>query len=49
MVFTDVVSHAAMSGQYAFEQTFHLPVSVMRNPSRAPLRVLENLRRRELA
>jgi len=49
MVFTDLVSHAAMSGQYALEQTFHLPVSVMRNPSRAPLRVLENLRRRELA
>jgi len=48
MVFTDVVSHAATSGQYAFEQTFHLPVSVMQNPSRAPLRVLESLRGREL-
>jgi hypothetical protein len=49
MVFTDLVSHAAMSGQYALEQTFHLPVSVMRKPARAPLRVLENLRHRELA
>jgi hypothetical protein len=39
--FTDAVSHAAMSGQHAFEQTFYLPVNKMRDPSLAPLRVLE--------
>lgn len=39
--FTDAVSHAAMSGQHAFEQTFYLPVSAMRNPDLSPLRVLE--------
>jgi hypothetical protein len=49
MVFSDVVSHAATSGQYALEQTYHLPVSSMRDPSRAPLRILESLLGRELA
>ena len=49
MVFTDLVSHAAMSGQYALEQTYHLPVKCMLEPSRAPLRILENLLGRELA
>jgi len=39
--FTDAVSHAAMSGQHAFEQTFYLPVNAMRDPSLAPVRVLE--------
>jgi 3-deoxy-D-manno-oct-2-ulosonic acid (Kdo) hydroxylase len=43
MVFTDVVSHAATGGQYAFEQTYHLPVNAMLDPSRAPVRILENL------
>ncbi len=43
IVFTDQVSHAAMSGQYALEQTFHLPVHAMRDPSRSPLKVLERL------
>jgi 3-deoxy-D-manno-oct-2-ulosonic acid (Kdo) hydroxylase len=41
--FTDSVSHAAMSGQFAFEQTFYLPVSAMKDPERSPLRVLERL------
>jgi hypothetical protein len=39
--FTDAVSHAAMSGQHAFEQTFYLQVNKMRDPSLAPLSVLE--------
>ncbi len=47
--FTDSVSHAAMSGQFAFEQTFYLPVSAMKNPERSPLRVLERLVGRKLA
>ena len=41
--YTDCVSHAAMSGQFAFEQTFYLPVSAMKNPERSPLRALERL------
>jgi hypothetical protein len=41
--FTDSVSHAAMAGQFAFEQTFYLPVSAMKSPERSPLRVLERL------
>jgi len=49
IVFTDQVSHAAMQGQYALEQTFYLPVGCMRDPSLAPLRVLERLLHRELA
>jgi 3-deoxy-D-manno-octulosonic acid hydroxylase-like protein len=47
--FTDSVSHAAMAGQYAFEQTFYLPVAAMQDPSRSPLRVLERLTGRGLA
>ena len=45
---TDSVSHAAMSGQFAFEQTFYLPVEAMRDASRSPLRVLEKLTGRPL-
>ena len=41
MVFTDQVSHAAISGQYVLEQTFNLPVEGLKNPATAPLRVLE--------
>lgn len=47
--FTDSVSHAAMSGQFAFEQTFYIPVGAMQDDSRSPLRVLERLTGRALA
>jgi hypothetical protein len=47
--YTDSVSHAAMSGQFAFEQTFYLPVSAMKHPERSPLRVLERMVGRQLA
>lgn len=46
--FTDRVSHAALSGQFAFEQTFYLPVSAMKDPERTPLRILERLAGRTL-
>lgn len=36
VVFTDVVSHAALSGQYLLEQTFYLPVSAMNSPQTSP-------------
>jgi hypothetical protein len=48
IVFTDQVSHAAMAGQYCLEQTFYLPVASMRDPSQAPLRILERLKGRKL-
>jgi 3-deoxy-D-manno-oct-2-ulosonic acid (Kdo) hydroxylase len=47
--FTDLVPHAAMSGQFALEQTFYLPVDAMLNPIRSPLRILERLTGRKLA
>ncbi|MFZ0560226.1 MAG: Kdo hydroxylase family protein [Terriglobales bacterium] len=47
--YTDSVSHAAMSGQFAFEQTFYLPVTAMKDPERSPLRVLERLLSSKLA
>jgi hypothetical protein len=48
LVYTDQVSHAAMGGRLAFEQTFYLPVSGMREPAQSPLRVLERLMGRQL-
>lgn len=41
MVYTDQVSHAALSGQHVFEQTFHLPWDGVQNISTSPLKVLE--------
>jgi 3-deoxy-D-manno-oct-2-ulosonic acid (Kdo) hydroxylase len=43
MVYTDQVSHAAMSGQHALERTFHIPLKGLKNESTAPLRVMERL------
>lgn len=43
IVFSDQVSHAAMSGQHLFEQTFHLPPEALQHPDRSPLKVLERL------
>lgn len=47
--FTDGVIHGAVSGQFAFEQTFFLPVERMHEPERSPLRTLERLFNRRLA
>jgi len=49
IAYTDKVSHAAMSGQYLFEQTFYLPVQAMSDPSKSPLRILERFSGRDLA
>lgn len=46
--YTDAVSHAAMSGQHAFEQTFYLPVNAMASPALSPLRTLERILGRPL-
>ncbi len=48
IVYTDHVSHAALSGQHVLEQTFYLPVAAMHDPSRSPLRILEKLTNKEL-
>lgn len=48
LVFTDQVSHAALSGQYLLEQTFYLPVEAMGTPELSPLRQLEAYLCREL-
>jgi hypothetical protein len=47
--FSDQTSHAVMSGQYMFEQTLHLPVEALYDPSTSPLRVMERLAGRALA
>ncbi|MFA6302472.1 MAG: Kdo hydroxylase family protein [Legionella sp.] len=44
IVFTDHVSHAALSGQYLLEQTFYLPVQKMANPQLAPLSHFKKLK-----
>ncbi len=43
MVYTDTVSHAVLSGQYALEQTFLVQHDAMVAPERSPLRILESL------
>ena len=48
IVYTDQVSHAAMSGQHVLEQTFHLAVKNLHNESTAPLRVLERMLKKTL-
>lgn len=46
--FSDQTPHAAMGGQFMFEQTMHLPVSGLHHPERSPLKVLEKMRGRAL-
>jgi hypothetical protein len=48
LVFTDMVLHAALGGEFALEQTFHLDVDELAEPQRAPIRVLERLSGRSL-
>jgi 3-deoxy-D-manno-oct-2-ulosonic acid (Kdo) hydroxylase len=49
IVYSDSVSHGALSGQHQFEQTFYLPLSGMKDVNKSPLRILERLRGRALA
>jgi hypothetical protein len=48
MVFTDCVSHAVLSGQYALEQTLLIPPGALVEPERSPLKILEALAGRRL-
>ena len=41
IAFTDQVSHAAMAGQYQFEQTVLVPLAAMKDPGQSPVRILE--------
>jgi hypothetical protein len=41
--FSDQAVHAAMSGQYMMEQTFHLPAAKQYNPDASPLAILGRL------
>ncbi|MBA2590300.1 MAG: Kdo hydroxylase family protein [Alphaproteobacteria bacterium] len=49
LVFTDMVLHAALGGEFALEQTFHLDIDQMAEPARAPIKVLERLSGKALA
>ena len=48
VVFTDGVAHAALSGQYAVEQTFLIPPNALVAPEAAPFRILEGIAGRPL-
>lgn len=48
LVFTDGVAHAAMSGQYAIEQTLLIPPKALVSPDQAPYRILEAIAGRPL-
>lgn len=41
VVYSDQVMHAVMSGQYMFEQTFHVPSEALVYPDLSPLAVLQ--------
>jgi len=43
MVFTDNLTHAALAGQYALEQTIIIPRSSLLKPENAPVSILERL------
>jgi len=43
LVFTDMVSHAVLSGQFALEQTFIVSKSALVLPEKAPVRILERI------
>jgi hypothetical protein len=49
MCYTDSVPHAVLSGQYALEQTFIIPVRALVTPEKSPLRILEKLAGKPLA
>jgi hypothetical protein len=43
MVYTDTVPHAVLSGQFALEQTFIIPVEANVTPQSAPIKILEEM------
>jgi hypothetical protein len=49
MVFTDMVTHSVLQGQFALEQTFIIGRSTLVVPEKAPIAVLERIAGRALA
>jgi hypothetical protein len=47
-VYTDLVSHAALSGQYALEQTLLIPQKALLFPEMAPVSIIERLSNRNM-
>ncbi len=43
LCFTDSVPHAVLSGRFALEQTFIIPLNALALPDKAPVRVLEKM------
>ncbi len=43
LVYTDTVPHAVLSGRFALEQTYIVPVNAMVVPQKSPLKVLESM------
>ena len=43
LLFTDMVSHAALAGQFALEHTFIVPRNALLFPHKAPVSILESL------
>jgi hypothetical protein len=43
IVYTDMVPHAVLFGQFALEHTFIVPTSALVRPDCAPVRILESL------
>jgi 3-deoxy-D-manno-oct-2-ulosonic acid (Kdo) hydroxylase len=48
LCYTDQVVHAAVAGQYALEQTFHLDIGSMADPARSPVQQLERMTDQQL-
>ena len=49
LVFTDIVPHSVISGQYALEQAFIVPPEALQSRELAPLSILEALSGARLA
>lgn len=49
MVFTDMVTHSVLSGQFALEQTFLIARDSLTLPAKAPISILERLSGRAMA
>ena len=49
LCYTDSVPHAVLSGQYALEQTFIIPLNALVTPEKAPIRILEKMAGTQLA
>jgi hypothetical protein len=49
LCYTDSVPHAVLSGRFALEQTFIIPLNALVTPEKSPIRILEKMAGRPLA